>query len=106
MLLNGFDTLSLYHTSTSVVIEKEPGQATPCGVHDQCHGQRRGNIPSMGLLKKEKRRRLASGAAGMEEVARVIERPREAPQNSATLFEQLLFAGHGKAVVGDDHADE
>jgi hypothetical protein len=50
----------------------------------------------MGLLKKEKGRRLACGAAGMEEVARVIERPREAPQNSGTLLEQLPFAGDGK----------
>ena len=33
---------------------------------------------------------------GWEEVARVIERPREAPQNSGTLLEQLLFAGDGK----------
>lgn len=47
-------------------------------------------------MKKEKGRRLACGAARIEEVARVIERPREAPQNSGTLLERLLFAGDGK----------
>jgi hypothetical protein len=56
-----------------------------------------GETSEHGVVEEREGRRLACGAAGMEEVARVIiERPREAPQNSGTLLEQLLFAGDGK----------
>ena len=55
-----------------------------------------GETSEHGVVEEREGRRLACGAAGMEEVARVIERPREAPQNSGILLEQLLFAGDGK----------